>query len=172
MFPRLLAACPGQYTIKSQFKFESINHPTVYLITKTKKKLVNRPTNLLRIQYSISIVDLSSRVIMCVLGQEVTPRAVHSLWDNINAYDLRAVIGMLCSPPLKRHLSLAEYWHVIPNGQTWPQQQPIPCGHSRSRHCHHDQQLHSIKRQLQTIVQEPARRMFCTVGQRRELFVC
>ena len=39
----------------------------------------------------------------------VTPlsRTVHSLWDNTNAHDLRFMIGMLYSPPLKRQLFLA-----------------------------------------------------------------
>jgi hypothetical protein len=118
------------------------------MILQYNKKLVNRSTILLRIQHSISIVDLSSRVVI----REVTPRAVHSLWNNnnINACHLRVVIGMRYSPPLKRHVSLGEYWHVIPNGQTWPQQQLAPFRHLRSRRCHHDQWIHSIIKKTAT----------------------
>ena len=104
---------------------------------------------------------------------EVTPRTVHSLWNNISVWDLRVVIGTRHSPPLKRHFSLLEYTHVTPNGQTWPQQQLVPCGHSRSRRCHHDQWLHLIIIiKQQTVVQEPARRTLCIDGECVELFVC
>src|SRR6266404_9151376 len=79
---------------------------------------------------------------------------------------------MTChSPPLKRHMSLEKYTHFTPYGQTWPQQQPLACGHSRSTRRRHEQWLHSMKRQPQTIVQKPARGLLCTVGELDELFL-
>src|SRR6266403_369191 len=89
----------------------------------------------------------------------------------ISTRDFRVMNGMRYSPPLKRHLSLKENWHLTPYGQTWPQQQLIACGHSRSKRRRHDQWLHSTKRQPQTIVQKPARGLLCTVGKLDELFL-